>query len=316
MKRLMLAKEDDRKAHAPRSSLGRPARNTLYDGLNTGIMSRQRALRLLGGTIVGSMLVPITVPITGNTRAAAAANPLAAVLSVLELINLAWDLGEKVHNAVKPIPSLKNEEMKQLASYVHEPNYVGGYPIKIAARSNNSPSSNSNIKTLTLDDINEQAKEILPTQAAKKGDKPLADPTDTEQEAYKMLQAAAPNQVRYDTWFTARQKLQQIYPQLKNHDWSMLQAFFYTQRWLREPDWNSWLIGDYQNYRLSQDGYRQYFTEYGLARQKLNNIKPTLSVSGMEDKADEFYKRLRKNWYLDQLYSEEANSIFWALYLS
>jgi hypothetical protein len=315
MRRMMLAKEDDRKAHVPRSSLGGPARNTLYDGLNTGIMSRQRALRLLGGTILSGMLVPITVPMTGNTPAAAAANPLPVVLGVLNGIATAWELGEKVYNAAKPILGLEDEEVEQVAYYIHEPNRVGGDPIEITARDNDSPSSNSNIETLTLDDIDQDA-EILPAEAAKKGDKLLADPTETELEAYNRLQAAAPNEIPNDTWFTARQKLQLIYPQLKGHDWSMLQAFFYTQLWLRQPDWNAWLIEDSQNYRLTEDGYLQYFTEYGLARQKLANIKPQLSVSGMEDKAEEFYKRLRKNWYLDQLYSHEANSLAWALYLS
>ena len=41
---------------------------TLYDRLNTGVMSRQRVLRWLGGTVLGSMLVPLTVPTTGNTQ--------------------------------------------------------------------------------------------------------------------------------------------------------------------------------------------------------------------------------------------------------
>ena len=316
MRRRMLAKENVRKAHVPRSSLGEPARNTLYDGLNSGIMSRQRALRLLGGTILGGMLVPITVPITGNTPPAAAANPLPVVLGVLSGIATAWDLGEKVYNAAKPILGLEDEEVEQVAYYIHEPNRVGGDPIEIATRSNDSPSSNSNAKTLTLDDINEDAKkEILPTEAAKKGAKPLAKPTTTELEAYKMLQDAAPNQTKYDTWFTARQKLQLMYPQLEGHDWSMMQAFFYTQMWLRQPDWNAWLIPDSEKYRLSADGYKEYFTRYGLARQSLDNIKPTLSISGMEDRAEEFYKRLRKNWYLDQIYSTEANTLAWALYL-
>ena len=107
MRRMMLAKEDDRKAHVPCISLGGPDRNNSYDGLNTGVMSRQRALRLLGGTILGSVLVPITVPVAGNTPVAAAANPLGAVLAVLNGVNLVWEVGEKLYNVVKPILGLE-----------------------------------------------------------------------------------------------------------------------------------------------------------------------------------------------------------------
>src|SRR5215207_7429579 len=68
----MLEKEANGKAYLSKSALEGYAFDTLDDGLAPGVMSRRRALQLLGGTILGTLLASTIEP----KSAAALQNPL------------------------------------------------------------------------------------------------------------------------------------------------------------------------------------------------------------------------------------------------
>jgi len=290
--------------------------DTLGGGMAASVMSRRRVLQLFGGAFLGAMLSPLA-----GTNAAVAKNNLQNALTVLGLFKDAYDVAKDlgVVDAFRNYLGLPDPEKKKVGYYMHFPSYVGAFEIRIAPEepSDDGSKSSDSPPEITITMLKDPAS-AEPKQTAQQGAQPLARPTDTEQNAYKTLALLAPTQRLNDTWVTARQKLQQLYPNLWGHDWSMLQAFYYTQNhMLSIPYKEGWRN---ENYVLPKENYLQYFTDYGIFTQAIYQmvnrpIQPTLNQVGMRQKAEEFYNKLNKLWLLDRMSPREAYTMAWALYL-
>jgi hypothetical protein len=277
----------------------------------SGRMTRRRALGLLSGAALGSMLAAFPEPRTATAlqgwgsilKAAVTHAPAAAKLAkgVIEGAVLFTDLKKAWNGLWEDGDSKENEDLYNKQIWTRENS--GGYSVPRAsqdqdASDNGSAPREPDVSTPTIEE----------------GEQRLSTPSADEKVISNGLSTYAPSEPPADTWITLRGTLLDTFNLYTERaarndptaalDNAMLQAFLYMQWWLTNA-----YVGNpryYQNVRYPQDNYRRFFAQYGNAVQQATPALRRYSPSDIQDWADRFYVSLNEYWKLPQLSYKEA----------